>query len=463
MLKTFGRNPTLAEVKWYYTREDILAFIHYACKKRNVTFSFRDEPNLKSESGNVIDPQSPAHLRDIIVEGIAANIQGIADEGRLQAYPSFHSLTSKDGDAIGDFVMEADCHGWRRSFVDVRGAIEVLNDFQVPYIAKFSGHRSLHVMIPREAFPGDFDGVPINQAWKMLEKRLRDFFSKYARVRYAHGTGGILRLPYSLNENTGMVSLPVCYDELDDFRPWEAIPHLVENVSLSLFEISDKDRDKTGEFLQAALTEKRINPIKQKMWQIRTKQNIDKYRNLLDNIAFLPTIANSDDPAHRAEAAWKLMVKGLRVPEEVFEKYSKETNPDVRWFIAEAMTNDERSLKLLHEMDEYAANAVVDSVSMAPFSFLENLLKRAPDWKNSLGTMMNIQAVAERCAETLKDELIRQAEVISEDDAQVLLKCASVLGNTSNDWNIVKKTASIIESRFPEMAGAIPRDVFDNI
>ena len=40
---------TLGEVKEYYAREDVLAFLNYACKKRKVIFSFEDEPSLGSE------------------------------------------------------------------------------------------------------------------------------------------------------------------------------------------------------------------------------------------------------------------------------------------------------------------------------------------------------------------------------------------------------------------------------
>jgi hypothetical protein len=164
--KTYGRNPTLGEVKEYYAREDVLAFLNYACKKRKVVFSFKDEPSLGSERRTPpLAPRDTQHLHQIITEAIEKNMEGMADDARPHAYPSFHSMTAKDGDVVSDFVMEADCQGWRRSFVDVRGAIEILKNFHVPCIAKFSGHRSLHVMIPREAFPDEFNGAPIAQSW----------------------------------------------------------------------------------------------------------------------------------------------------------------------------------------------------------------------------------------------------------------------------------------------------------
>ena len=40
-----------------------------------------------------------------------------------------------------DFVLEPDQRGWRKSFDDLYGALEILNEFQVTYRIKFSGHR----------------------------------------------------------------------------------------------------------------------------------------------------------------------------------------------------------------------------------------------------------------------------------------------------------------------------------
>ena len=40
----------------------------------------------------------------------------------------------------------------------------------------------------------------------------------------------VMRLGYSLNEDNGLVSLPITSDELNDSRPWEMHIH---NVSIS--------------------------------------------------------------------------------------------------------------------------------------------------------------------------------------------------------------------------------------
>jgi len=460
-VKTYGRYPTLGEVKEYYAREDVLTFLNCVCKKRKVIFSFKAEPSLRSEAGTPpLEPHNIVHLRQIIRERIEENMHGKADDARPLAYPSFHGLTKKGDDTIGDFVMEADCEGWRRSFVDVRGAIEILNDFNVPYIAKFSGHRSLHVMIPREAFPEVFNGAPIARGWESLGKRLRNFFGKFAQVRRAHGTGGLLRLPYSLNENTGLVSLPILYEAMDDFRPWEAMPHLVEEISLCPFDVSEEDREKTSQFLHAALIEKRITPLKNKMWRIKPKGDLDKYAHLLGDASAVPIMLDSDNPTQRAEAAWKLMVSGGKVPEEVFKGYKQERNADVRWFIAEAMMEDERALALLSEGDKYAADSIIDaSVSLG---FLEKAMSKTSKLEFSPDTMMNVNSIFERSVTWSEEEIIRHAELVAQDKAFILLKCASVSGGEEG-WETARKIASILERRFPSISEFISQDIFENI
>ena len=80
-------------------------------------------------------------------------------------------------------------------------------------------------------------------------------------------------MPYSLNENTGMVSLPIILEELDDFRPWEAILHLVGEISPGLFDVSADDKNRTCEFLNDALIQKRIKPLGSKIWMIQPKRD----------------------------------------------------------------------------------------------------------------------------------------------------------------------------------------------
>jgi len=366
-------------------------------------------------------------------------------------------MTSKDGDVASDFVMEADCQGWQRSFADVRGAVDIINEFGVPYTAKFSGHRSLHVMIPREAFPEEFEG----KSQKSLESGLRDFFRSIALVRHADGAGGMLRLPYSLNENTGMVSLPIDYEDINNFRPWEAFPHLVSDISSRPFDVSEDGKNRMCQFLQAALIDRSITPLPGKAWQIQSKEDLAKYRDFVGETS--PIQIDSDDPTQRAEAAWKLMVSGAQIADEIIDRYAHERSPDVRWFIAEALTGDDRILELLRESDEYAVESVIDAVSPIVIPFLRKLLSSTTDWEPAGTALANIRAIFERSDEMIEDEIMRQADIVDEAKAPILLKYTSLIGASEGSWETVGNVAHLLEQRFPDIEAVVSRDAFDNV
>jgi len=67
-IRTFGRRPTLGEMKEYYTREDVLDFLYDECQARNIQIAFR-------KKRWPINPQSKSHLREIIDETIRSKIE----------------------------------------------------------------------------------------------------------------------------------------------------------------------------------------------------------------------------------------------------------------------------------------------------------------------------------------------------------------------------------------------------
>jgi hypothetical protein len=350
--------PTLGEVREYYARDDVLGFICDAAAVRKVVLSFKQEPSIRNE-GEIppVKLTDVDELREYLMQRFSKEPpeETYSPEESLRAYPSFHFFTKGGDGAPWDFIMEADCPGWRRSFADVRGAVELLHAYHVPFMIKFSGHRSLHVIIPREAFPEEVRNHPIGQIWKKLEGGLRKFFSRHALIRQAHGTGGILRLPYSLNENTGMVSVPIRYDDLNTFRPWETFHHLVEvkdDFKLSRFiRRCKEERDKMADLLDAALNNRSIPHLSSRMWSFSLAEK-PQYAKL-----------RMEEPMGKAQAAWHDLVTDAEIADETVRGYRDEEDPDVRWFIAESLIGDERSFDLLPESDEYALCAIEDSIA----------------------------------------------------------------------------------------------------
>jgi len=171
---TFGRYPTRREIEEYYSRDDVLEYVCDASGVRKVILSFKDEPSIYSEGETPpIAVKNTDELKEYLLQRFFQYLpeNTYPYDKPLGAYPSFHFITRSSGNEPWDFVMEADCHGWRKSFVDVRGAVEFLHNYDVPFIVKFSGHRSLHLIILREVFPKEFDGKPIDNVWKKLGDR----------------------------------------------------------------------------------------------------------------------------------------------------------------------------------------------------------------------------------------------------------------------------------------------------
>ena len=68
--RTFGRYPTLGEMKWYYSRDDVLKAVFDACQRRTVTAALRG-------AHWEIHPTSKEHLHQIINETIKTQIEPI--------------------------------------------------------------------------------------------------------------------------------------------------------------------------------------------------------------------------------------------------------------------------------------------------------------------------------------------------------------------------------------------------
>jgi HEAT repeat protein len=392
--KTLGQKPTLAETLEYYDREDVRSFIYQACLKRRISMFFAAEMRwTESWRDNFLTLESPEHLPDTIVATFGDSMNGLAEDEPLRFYLSFHA-TADMLDDYKDFVLEADCRGWRKSFDDLYGAIEILDKFGVTYRIKFSGHRSLHFMIPWEAFPERFNGVSVRKQWNQIHKRIRAYFAMHGGLRAAHRPGGILRLAYSLNENTGLVSLPIPRDELEDFRPWEASMHHVKIDHPWFGDVPEDAKQNTERFLAEVFDDTKdgrrvLSPgIKVKPKDTTPYASGESYVGARHALPFLEKqiqYLHRKNPDERAQAAWNLMVSDYDIPMEVLASGLEDEDATVRWFLAEALQRKvgqksalELAFKLLLDNDEYVRVSTTDFIVRAyegdPLSSLETLM-----------------------------------------------------------------------------------------
>ena len=180
-------------------------------------------------------------------------------------WPSLHGQISrklKSGEQICDFVIEIDYkRSWETCFRATRPIIEMFLDFGVHACVKFSGHCSAHVIIPGEIFPPD-------KRTPHIRSQLMQFVGKVVKHsekldRSFTSSAHFLRLAYSINEKTGLVSLPVKLDEFDYFSWQEARIEEVKVVNNWWGRVPADAQERISEFLQFALQKKQFT-VKQR-------------------------------------------------------------------------------------------------------------------------------------------------------------------------------------------------------
>jgi len=380
-IRTYGRLPTFGEMKEYYGREDVLDFLYDECQIRNIDIAFR-------RKRWPIKPTSKSHLKEIIdktiksrIEKAYKNVPDAIDTIRLEKfdYLSFHSRTSiTSGRKLTGFDMtfEADMQGWRRSFEDLCGVIKLLDDFEVCYRMKYSGVRSLHFMIPFESLPKQFNGESVLSQRAQIQSKIGNYFRRHCGMEKAHG-GGVIRLAYSLNEDNGLVSLPLSSDKLPDFRPWETniynvtvdkpwhgdIPAGASKKILKFLREVDNDDAKAKNRKSGKITfGLGIVPKERAKYAIKSDEySVEKWAAQL----------KSDDEAARIEAAWNLMTTPESVPISILKDGLADEHPDVRWYLTEALQkrldDDAISLagKMLWDEDQFVRISAIDALVLS--------------------------------------------------------------------------------------------------
>ena len=388
--QTFGRMPTLGEMKEYYARDDVLSFLYDECRMRNVDIAFR-------RKRWPITPASKNHLQEIIQEAIESKVErayknspGPIDDVRLAKfdYLSFHSRTSiTSGEKlIGfDMIFEADMQGWRRSFEDLYGVIQLLDDFGVCYRMKYSGVRSLHFMIPFEAFPRQFNGEPVLRQRSEIQDRVQKYFRRYCGMERAHG-GSVMRLAYSLNEDNGLVSLPISSHELSSFRPWKAN---IQSVTIDKPWHGDVPSDASRKMLRFL---REIHKDDAKFTNITPGLEIapkESYSHAAESdegsIERWAEQLRSGEEAARVEAAWNLMSMPEPTPVSVLEQGLADESPDVRWYMTESLQKrlDDHTISLAGRMllddDQFVRISAIDALALANEKALDTLWSSVAD------------------------------------------------------------------------------------
>jgi HEAT repeat protein len=438
---TLGRRPTLGEVLDYYTREDFVHFAFATCRKRPVVMVIPErhhwEPNWAAHE---IATRDLEQFGRRVLELIVAAFPGIPLDERPSYYPSFHQSVWKWPDAvvsvaddereatarIRDCVFEADLPTWRASFGDVLAIVDLMEHHGMRYRQEFSGHRSLHITIPAEALPPGYRGRAAN---KLVGRLIRWSGSQ------AHCLPQITRMPYSLNEDTGLVCTPIARGELPGFRPWQANIHIVHVEDPENDGWSEADQERTVALIDALQVLEAEPGGASGRWTARVTFAPDRGR----------IRAAYRDKAHRHQAqdevgqAWSLLTGKRDLGEGDLLRGLESSEPDARWLTLEAFFLHGRGLsregfhRLLEVDGEYARPAALDVLLRFADDVFAELVHvvSEPDRYPAVGAMVTFLLTQD---DRLRDRVLAAIVEGGDRPHDALIAAACVAGAIVGDW-----------------------------
>ena len=212
------QEPTgdLKHIYDYYSRPDVQGAIYEFSKGRKITILREFYPMFDGL-------RAPEDILYIALHCVKID---------RSLWPSLHGTISRvdeSGDYFCDFVVEIDYkEDWRVCFDGMLPLVEQLRDFGLSFCLKYSGNCSPHLIIPGEFFPPD----------ATRSQKIRLDLLEYIKNVIRHpehldlsflSADHFLRLAYSFNENTGLVSVPILPGEYESFSRKMALP---ENVKV---------------------------------------------------------------------------------------------------------------------------------------------------------------------------------------------------------------------------------------
>ena len=204
-----GYAPTVEEVLDHYSETSpfLLAMLRAAGDR---TIHYSDWDGIE----NVVEPISGIpELARVLADRIRDTCPPGLPRDVPPRYPALHAMIGRD------IVLEVDHKQHRKEcFERSRPIREFLDRFGAPYLLKYSGNCSAHFVLPEAAWR------PLIPDGRYAE--LSDRFRRWALASCGAGVDDsfdndqhTLRLPYALNERTGLLSLPIRPAEFETFDP----------------------------------------------------------------------------------------------------------------------------------------------------------------------------------------------------------------------------------------------------
>lgn len=240
------------KVRQYYEKEEVQERILDISEYREVV------PTYENTFGRRPDTINFKGDLDEFIENGAISFHGSVEKWRN---PLLIDKTD-DNDSIRkswDLVIDIDCDESielaKKTSVLVKNSLE---SYGIESIGlKFSGNRGFHLVVPDKAFPDKVNSNKISQTYPRLPRAIINLIRKDIRSQLTEeiksfgyeneiktkngynpflvsdvennwGDRHLFRLPYSIHDGSGLVSIPLEFEELDSFERSDAAIEAVE-------------------------------------------------------------------------------------------------------------------------------------------------------------------------------------------------------------------------------------------
>lgn len=263
-------------VREYYLRPEIIEKMFAIAEGREVIPVYRGKQFGKRPAS----VQFPGDLEYMVKNGATSFHCSLEQWGNPLMLSS--SVKKSDMDKMRKgwdifFDIDAD-ESWEHGRIAAKIIINALLAHGIKNVSvKFSGRRGFHVGVPFKALPKNVNFMPVETQHPEMLQKIADYLRDYIReelvaelikydktlksrmdgdpykiieVEHNWSYRHLFRMPYSFNEKTWHVSLPIPPDKLDEFRMDDAKP---ENVKGDVGFLETADENEALDLVMEAL------------------------------------------------------------------------------------------------------------------------------------------------------------------------------------------------------------------
>ncbi len=265
----------------YYSREDIIEQLLKNAKDREVAGAFFD--GTYDQRPNILQ------YHDDVIQMVKKGVTSF--HFSVERWKRPMQLTAKNYEQLRkgfDLIIDIDSKlGLDEAKLAAVLVCKLLEKYSIKnYSIKFSGRRGFHICLPWESFPNDINYKPLASMYPEIPRIIAGFIRKeienelikelvkkksakeliaileeppekldpfyFVEIEKNWGNRHMFRAPYSLNEKTWLVSMPINIDQLDKFTPDMAEPSKLPPVPAK-YEFFHGEKNEAINLLTAAM------------------------------------------------------------------------------------------------------------------------------------------------------------------------------------------------------------------